>query len=646
MVSERSLSAWRWSMSRLSVILLMLVFISGCSASAERHPAVEQAQGLWATLARHVMGDAVALESTADDVVSLVVPEDRLHNLDLLVLAKTTPNHDFALQGPAPFRRDIDGNLVRNSEDGTGDRLTYCDRYLHDLPEAGGSDSSWLAVQSVYRANGVNNLQTAAFERLDDYFNPQGREIFLHHRCPSINMVELLIVPRYVHEAIVKPRYADSGAQFEVLAYLPFDALQAYSVAMDERSAEHSTRAVARGERYRALAETDDRRIVGSLFFAWNSRNKGFDADDRHRTRGGFYPQTVCALTMDDDEMFAIRGYRSLGNAMLSESLQVEQALWARQTRSDMRLQADQHLTIEQIHESLDAVYQKADSLLTTLARGNWPSRDACHVFVGFPQSIVRLQAALARRGHYRDTEQPDAALGQLFPVAELRERFATRTGYVSWQELDFVMNRPEGVTHEQLAVLRDGGHNTEAAYGQLLDEIRDAGYLDEVDVSVANAVQYLDDLDVARTLGISVLQAREQRRVEEQRRAELEAERRQAARSRLERDFPYHAVLSCELQGAHTTIAACFAGGRLAAATTLELVNGDDYRLYAVHELDRAGRERRDGLHIPLRNQFRIQAQNSSPDLLLTLTVYERATGKAVSRRSVQQYGVVAAQQ
>jgi len=82
----------------------------------------------------------------------------------------------------------------------------------------------------------------------------------------------------------------------------------------------------------------------------------------------------------------------------------------------------------------------------------------------------------------------------------------------------------------------------------------------------------------------------------------------------------------------------------RLISATTLELVNDDDYRMFAFHELNRAGREQRDGLHIPLRHRFRLQAQNSSPDLLLTVTVYERATDKIIFQRSAQQYGVVAA--
>jgi len=62
--------------------------------------------------------------------------------------------------------------------------------------------------------------------------------------------------------------------------------------------------------------------VVGSLFIAWNRRHKGFDADDRYRTGDGFYPQTVCALSTAGKDAIALMGYRGLGNAMLSESLQ------------------------------------------------------------------------------------------------------------------------------------------------------------------------------------------------------------------------------------------------------------------------------------------------------------------------------------
>ena len=617
-------------------LLLPLAMLSGCLATTEHQP-----------------GESASAERPD----SLVVAEENWQALDIMILARTTPDFDFR-QGPAPFRRDIEGNLVRNTPRDGEEWLEYCDLYLHDLTDlpghvsrAGGADpyvlhevfDQWgrthppLAVRSVYRANGVTNLDSVVFEALDDFLNPEDREVRLRHDC-SGTQSELMVAPRYLYEPILELPAYKRFARYEILAYWSFSRLRDASMAMDERRGDRDAQAEVRSERYTLLAAENARETVGSLFFSWNRRHKSFAADDRRRTGDGFYRQNVCALSTSGHDAMAIRGYRSLGEDMLSEALASDFSEWERYSPAHLLLEPEDIMGFEKVYDSLDDLYKDADAQLAALSERGWRSEGSCNIFVGFPADIVKLQTALEQRGH----SQPEVHLGQLVEVEELWERYATRSGYESYAELDFVLNWPEDISHGQLAILRDRGYNREPAYSQLREEILQSGYLTEADLSVAGAVQYLKDSDEAREQGVTVLQAREQRRLEAQRRAEQEARRRQAAQTRLQREYPFYAVLSCGLQGSHTAIAACFNGGRMASATTLELENGDDYRMYAFHELDRAGREGRAGLNIPLRETFRIQAQNSSPNLLLTLTVYERATGNTVFRRSAQQYGVL----
>ena len=624
-------------------LLLPLMLLGGCLATTEQQrvesPSVERPD-------------------------SLVVAEEDWRVLDVVLLAKTTPDVDFAVQGPAPFRRDIEGNLVRNAPANGADagRVTYCDVFLHDLNDLPEHFSSGrakppstmlhrlgqdialpsLAVHSLYRANGVANLDSAVFAAVDDYLNQKAREVRLRRDCMSPGMTALMVAPRYLYEWVLELPVYKQQARFEILASWSFSRLREASMAMDERRADLEAQAEARSAHYALLAAEDARDTVGSLFFSWNQRHKSFAADDRRRTGDGFYRQNVCALSTSGHDAMAIRGYRSLGEDMLSEAMASDFSEWERYSPSHLRLEPEDIMGFEKVYDSLDDLYRDVDTQLVTLRERGWQSEGACNIFVGFPADIVKLQTALERRGHYRERPQPEVQLGQLVEVEELWERFATRSGYESYAELEFVLNWPEEISHEQLAMLRDYGYNRDSSYLQLREEILQSGYLTEADLSVAGVVQYLKDRDEARDQGLTVLQAREQRRLDAQRRAEQEADRRQAARTRLQREYPFYAILSCGLQGAHTAIAACFNGGRMAAETTLEVTNGDEYRMYAFHELDRAGREGRTGLNIPLRETFRIQAQNSSPNLLLTLTVYERATGNTVFRRSAQQYGVL----
>jgi hypothetical protein len=85
-----------------------------------------------------------------------------------------------------------------------------------------------------------------------------------------------------------------------------------------------------------------------------------------------------------------------------------------------------------------------------------------------------------------------------------------------------------------------------------------------------------------------------------------------------------------------HINIMACFVGR---SPTSLELKNGNSYRLYRHYEVRQAGRETNRGLVIPLREHFNIKVQNSSANLTLRLKVFRKSSGKRLFIESGGQY-------
>jgi hypothetical protein len=83
-------------------------------------------------------------------------------------------------------------------------------------------------------------------------------------------------------------------------------------------------------------------------------------------------------------------------------------------------------------------------------------------------------------------------------------------------------------------------------------------------------------------------------------------------------------------------SIVGCFSN------TELEIRSGDDYRLYKIYDINKAGEESTAGLKIDLKKNFEIRAQNSDDTLVLSLNIVEKSTGKSVFKKSVAQYRVI----
>jgi hypothetical protein len=132
--------------------------------------------------------------------------------------------------------------------------------------------------------------------------------------------------------------------------------------------------------------------------------------------------------------------------------------------------------------------------------------------------------------------------------------------------------------------------------------------------------------------------------RTERARREDAEARRYAAAMAAEEKtkaaEFPFVAVFSCSVGQQKTSLQACLSSGSV--DTEIELKNGNDYRMYKIHDVASMGRWTGDEMVVDLRRSFEIKAQNADRTLVLSLVVKDRASGRTVYQRSAAQFGVM----
>ncbi|MCE2949857.1 MAG: hypothetical protein LXA50_22685 [Betaproteobacteria bacterium] len=132
--------------------------------------------------------------------------------------------------------------------------------------------------------------------------------------------------------------------------------------------------------------------------------------------------------------------------------------------------------------------------------------------------------------------------------------------------------------------------------------------------------------------------------RTERARREEAEARRHAAAMAAGEKakaaEFPFVAVFSCSIGQQKTSLQACMSSGSV--DTEIELKNGNDYRMYKIHDVASIGRWTGDEMVVDLRRSFEIKAQNADRTLVMNLVVKDRASGRTLYQRSAAQFGVM----
>jgi hypothetical protein len=281
--------------------------------------------------------------------------------------------------------------------------------------------------------------------------------------------------------------------------------------------------------------------------------------------------------------------------------------------------------------------FATADALFVDLKdRNGW-----CSVVLGNGPLLASLHRALAR------DRVPSTLLGHAFSEDDLAILHAQALGFRGADGRAAVQawlfaRAIGGAAPDEVEALRGLGVATRDAHGEARARFSRSGLaVVGGESDTAALIAFLRDEREAAQRGIGVPRLRAEREaaarkaVAEAEAAAREAERRRAA------EFPFVARITCTVGQSGAPIQACLSDGGL--TTEFELRNGDDYRMYRIHDVAQAGRQGSGTFEIDLRRSFDLKIQNASDTLFLTLVVAARTDGREIYRRSVARFGVLA---
>ena len=210
--------------------------------------------------------------------------------------------------------------------------------------------------------------------------------------------------------------------------------------------------------------------------------------------------------------------------------------------------------------------------------------------------------------------------------------------GYAN--EADFNFSKTIGnSTPQRINGLKSYGITSRADFDKTLTEMKADNYSTETDWNTI--FFYLKDRKDAKAAGIPILQQRDARIKAEKAAAEKAAAAEKQRKIEFAKNYPFVAVLDCQFQGRSIgNLAVCFSDR--SNGTELTVANGGDVRVYKLWELQNVGTREDDGVHIPLRRNFSIKAQNASENYILTLRIVDVVTGKVVANQAAGMWKVV----
>ena len=273
-----------------------------------------------------------------------------------------------------------------------------------------------------------------------------------------------------------------------------------------------------------------------------------------------------------------------------------------------------------------DSKFSKAFKSIEN-AYQNIKEKDNCTVFIDFPDNIYKLHKALNRDNIYNK-------VGNKLESAKGKRTYVISNGYKSIEEYDLVWAL--NIKKELIRDLAKFKIDSVEKYNKIQEKMLKSGYSESK--NVRDVLSYLSDLKEARKKGIDILKQRDIRLQALKKKREAQAAEKEKQKIAYAKKYPYSAILSCEANGSHANIAACFSGGRYGADTDLTL-NGKVYKAYNINQ---AGREGSEGLAFDLINDFSVVAQNANDFLILKLVITNRLTNKIVYQKEVGQYGVI----
>lgn len=130
--------------------------------------------------------------------------------------------------------------------------------------------------------------------------------------------------------------------------------------------------------------------------------------------------------------------------------------------------------------------------------------------------------------------------------------------------------------------------------------------------------------------------EAAKQKRAEEEAKKQLLAERR-----RIAKEYPYYALISCEIQGMHMSIYNCLFNEHI--KTTIKLRNGEQEDIFQIYDVARLGKETSDGLKVRLRRSFALQTQNASEHFIMGVKIFDAINENILFQRKSSKYERIA---
>ena len=257
----------------------------------------------------------------------------------------------------------------------------------------------------------------------------------------------------------------------------------------------------------------------------------------------------------------------------------------------------------------------------------NIKEKNDCTVYIDYPENIYKLHKALNRDKVYN-------TVGNRLESVKGKKAFVTHHGFKSIEEYDLAWNL--NIKKELIRDLAKFKIDSVDKYNKIQERMLKSGYSESK--NIRDVLSYLSDLKEARSKGIDILKQRDIRIQALKKEREVQAAKKEKQKIAYAKKYPYYAVLSCEANGSHANIVACFSGGQYGADTDFTL-NGKIYKAYNINQ---AGDENSEGLAFDLTNDFSVVAQNAHNFLILKLVITNRLTNKIVYQKEVGQYGVI----
>jgi hypothetical protein len=210
--------------------------------------------------------------------------------------------------------------------------------------------------------------------------------------------------------------------------------------------------------------------------------------------------------------------------------------------------------------------------------------------------------------------------------------------GYAN--EVDFNFAKTiSNATPQRINGLKSYGITSKADFDKTLTEMKADNYSNETDWNTI--FFYLKDRKDSKAAGIPILKQRDARIKAEKDSADKAAAAEKQRKIEFAKNYPFEAILSCEINGRNFgNLIVCFSDR--SNGTELNLTNGSDANVYKSYQIPSLGREQEDGLHIPLKRNFSIKAQNASEHGILRLKIIDTATGRVIDNQAAGRWKVV----